>query len=176
MDSQQKYFDPNAAQQKQRKLIKIIISLLIAAVLLLTVLALVGSNTSPGQKLGIVRASHEEVIRVLDDFKKQPASIETQNLIVNARVVLASENKQLDSIGVKPTSAQVEAAKTYPNIDTELEESVQNNQFDAIITDFITQMLVSNKQILESVEQETTNETTRTVTTSILTDYSQLLY
>src|SRR5690606_11255430 len=80
------YDDPNAQQQKQRKVIGIIIALgvvLVVAALLVALLG--GSGQSP--QLGLVSARQSEVIRLVDEYGSSASSAQTKSLVARTSVI-----------------------------------------------------------------------------------------
>lgn len=173
MSPQAAGFDPNTAQAKQKKLIKLIIILVVVTVVVLVLAAVFAPKDSNNEKLSLVLARHQEIVRVLDEFSENARSADTKQLVTSAKLVILSGATELTSAGVSVSTTQADSIK-IADIESKLQESIRNNSFDSAITEFITASLQASRQDLNSVK-EGLDEQKRQVVERVLDDYDSLI-
>ncbi|HEX9679158.1 MAG TPA: hypothetical protein VGA08_00870 [Candidatus Saccharimonadales bacterium] len=172
MQPNQVYFDPNATQIKQRKMIKLIISLAVATFLVLLLGLLFRSSEPSRGDLGLTLARHNELVRVIDEFEDEAQSIATKQLLARTKLVLISGANELMSIGVAADDQQVSRVKV---LDATLIEAVGNNTFDSAITDLIRSAVAASEHDLALLKDPFSNTETSQTINNLLADYAQLL-
>lgn len=173
MQPQTASYNPNQPQVKQRKMFRIIIVLTIATVIVLLLVALLAPKDVVNEKLSLALARHQEINRVLDEFSDNTRSNTTKQLVATAKLVVLSGASDLSSAGVSVSTTQADSVK-ITDIDNKLTEASKNNAFDEAITEFITTNLDANRQELESVRANLSEEN-KALVDRLLSDYGSLL-
>lgn len=168
MKHQQAYFDPNAAQAKQHKLIRVVIILVVIGVVGGILMAILGTGPK-NSALGGVLANQKELIRVIDDHSKDLKTPGAANFAVTTRNVLVSGSQELEKVGAKAT-----AASSIVSADTQLATASQNNRLDEALTEMITTTLEQDLSAL-STSLAQASERQKTVIESLATSYSLLI-
>lgn len=164
----QAYFDPNAAQAKQHKLIRTIIILAIVAVVGAIGLAIFGGEAK-NSALGDVLARQKKLVEVIDGRRDKLASQETANYVSIVRNILISTNKELEGIG-----AQVTASPTPTTTDEQLDQATSTSRLDEVLTDYITTTIANSQQVF-SEEAIQANERQKQVLENLAANYQLLV-
>lgn len=168
MKAQQAYFDPNAAQKRQHKLIRVIIILVVVGVVGAILLSIFSPDPS-NSNLGNLLARQQEAVRVIDANSENVSSGVAANFINISRNVLVSANKELEQIGAK-----VSAPITNPGIDSQMEEAARNNRLDTELYEYIKSVFTQNQADIATALANASDKE-KTVLQDISTSYQNLL-
>lgn len=140
-------FDPNPAQTRQRKVIKLAAAGLGFILLLSLVAALFGGNSASTGGLGGVVARNTEMLRVAKEYGKTARSTILKNNIAQIAIVSASDNAALAAIGAVATPEQLLTAQSI-GIDEALSDAASNNRYDQALDEYFSNVLAANKRDL----------------------------
>lgn len=164
----QPYFDPNAAQRKQHKLIRIIIILVSVGVVGGILIMLFGGEPN-NSALGEVLARQRKLVETIDERRDKLTSAAAANYVAITRGVLVSTNKDLEDIGAKIT-----VTPSPTTSDADLESAASNNRLDETLTDYITTTLQQSQQLLAQ-QMPQANDRQKPVLEKLLSNYQLLL-
>jgi len=164
----------NLVQDKQRKMIRLIVILAVVTIVVLVLATTLAPKDITSEKLSLALARHQEMTRVLEEFADNARSGETRQLVANSRLVLLSGASELSSAGVSVSIQQAGIVKTE-GIDESLQEASRNNRFDEAITEFLTSNIEANRADLSSIQAELSDDKQIETVKSLLNDYGGLL-
>lgn len=166
-------FDPNHVQAKQRKIIGAIVLLGILLVIVALAVALL-SGGGNSQQLGLISARQTEAIRILDEYGENASSQSTRSLVARTSAVFKSDLQELASAGISPSAEQQQVA-VIAGIDEVMADAVRSSRFDQVMTDYLKETVVANRQLAEQTMNETDSQSLKAVLQTLVENYDNLL-
>ena len=168
MKAQQAYFDPNASQAKQKKLIRVVIVLVVIGVVGGILIAILGTGPK-NSALGGVLANQKELIKVIDGHRKDLKTAEGANFAATTRNILVSGSQDLEKAGAKAP-----AGSSLSSAESQLATAGQNNRLDEVLTELIKSTLTQDLGALtQSLDQA--SESQKPVIESLAASYALLI-
>ncbi|HSX06199.1 MAG TPA: hypothetical protein VLG92_00575 [Candidatus Saccharimonadia bacterium] len=177
--------NPNAAKKKPlggNNAFLVRIALLLGGLLVLmivivaTMSALGPKSSTPG--LTAIAERQQEIIRIATNASSQTTGQDTANLITNINASVTSSQQQviayLVAHGTK-LGTKVLALDKNPQTDTLLSNAANANNYDAAVTQTLTQQLITYEGLLQTTFKQTSSKSTKQLLQECYTSASKLL-